>query len=137
MDDYNDASKLEIIERILQEVDSKGSSRVGYHAEHVLTKRPIPYNIKSKLEATIIQNRRYTSRPHPNFKNDFEILKNPHFSEEKENLELQQLRSNNMLLVEQLSDFQKMKRERNIYRVLAVLGIIATIVAAFIERKCP
>ena len=132
MENYNEETKKEIIRRILEEVEVNGSSRVGYHAEQILVKKPIPYNIKSKLEATIVFSKRYISRLHPNFKNDFEILKNPNFSEEKDNLELQQLRTNNLLLVEQLADFQKIKIQRNVAVIISILSIAATILAALL-----
>jgi hypothetical protein len=134
MQEYTDDAKAEIIKRILLEVNEKGSSRVGYHAQQVLGKdKTIPYNIKSKLEGTIVASRKYISRLHPNFKNDFEILVNPNYEEERENLEMQQLRSNNQLLVEQLIDFLKMKRQRNIAVIVAILSLIANVVLILVE----
>lgn len=134
MQEYNDHTKTEIINRILAEVTEKGSSRVGYHAQQVLGKdKIIPYNIKSKIEATIVSSRKYISRLHPNFKNDFEILLNSHYEEERENLEMQQLRSNNLLLVEQLVDFSKMKRQRKIAIIIAVLSLLVNIILILVE----
>lgn len=134
MQEFTKDTKTEIIRRILEEVDQNGSARVGYHVQQVMRKdKIIPYNIKSKLEATIVASRKYISRIHPNFKNDFEILINPNYEEERENLEMQQLRSNNQLLVEQLIDFNKMKHQRNIAGVVAILSLLANIVLLLIE----
>lgn len=71
-----DQEKEQIINSILTETENNGSSRVGYHAEQILKIKPVLYHIKSKIEGSITANKRYKSRPHPNFKNDFEILIN-------------------------------------------------------------
>jgi hypothetical protein len=76
------SEKEEIIKQILAEVNSKGSTRVGYYADNILKDKPVPYNIKSKIEASITSSKEYISRPHPNFKNDFEILRNPDYKKE-------------------------------------------------------
>src|SRR5436853_6889857 len=120
----------EIINRILQEVHDQGSARVGFHAEKVIAARPIPYNIKSKIEGTITSSKKYISRPHPNFKNDFEILLNPNYHEEKENLEM-------LLLEEQVKDFPKVKRERNIAIVVGILSLILNVILIIVEAKKP
>jgi hypothetical protein len=135
MKNFTDSDKQEIITRILTEVENQGSARVGFHATEVLNRdEPVPYNIKSKIEATIISSRQYISRPHPNFRNDFEILKNPNYNEERQNLELQQLRSQNMLLVEQVSDYRRMKMQRKIAIIISVVSIITTIVVAISKK---
>jgi hypothetical protein len=81
----NEDEKQQIIENIKQEVQKAGSARVGYHADQILkpNNAPVPYNIKSKIEATITASSKYISRPHPNFKNDFEIKLNPNYKEQK------------------------------------------------------
>ena len=110
MKEYTEDTKSEIINMILKEVNEKGSSRVGYHAQQVLGKdKIIPYNIKSKIEGTIVATRKYVSRSHPNFKNDFEILD------------------------KQLVDFSKMKWQRNLAVVVAILSLLANIVLIIVE----
>ncbi len=80
-----DQQKELIIGAIISEAETKGSSRVGYHAEQILKEsldgKPIPYSIKSKLEGSIVSNRKYKSRKHPNFVNDFEIILNADYKE--------------------------------------------------------
>ena len=134
MKEYTEDTKSEIINMILKEVNEKGSSRVGYHAQQVLGKdKIIPYNIKSKIEGTIVATRKYVSRSHPNFKNDFEILVNPNYEEERESLQMQQLRLENQLLDKQLVDFSKMKWQRNLAVVVAILSLLANIVLIIVE----
>lgn len=135
MNDFTNEAKAEIITKILAEVEANGSARVGQYADEVLKRaNPIPYNIKSKIEATIVASKKYKSRPHPRFKHDFEIMLNPDFSEEKENLTMQQLRSANMLLTEQLIDFPKVKRARNIAIGVSITIIIVNIVLYLIRK---
>ncbi len=71
-----------IIAHIIAEVESRGSARVGYHAEKILDvpKFSLPYNIISKIEAKIILDKRYKSRPYPAEPDkDYEILLNPDY----------------------------------------------------------
>ena len=51
---------------------------------------------------------------------------------ERENLEMQELRSNNLLLTEQLIDYPKIKRQRNVAYILAILGAILTAAALIV-----
>lgn len=78
--------QAQIIQNITQEVEDKGSSRVGYHADQILKEeyegKAVPYNIKSKIEGKITANKKYRSRPHPKFDNDFEITLNPDYKEQ-------------------------------------------------------
>lgn len=137
--DFSTELKEEIIKRILDEIDINHIARVGFHATEVLKAtgrtKPVPYNLKSKIEKTITRSKKYLSRPHPNFKHDFEVFVNPDYNEEKDNLTIQQLRSSNMLLTEQLVDFNKMKFYRNIAIVVAVVSIIINIILAFVKKK--
>lgn len=64
----------------------------------------------------------------------FELLKSS--EQEKENLELQRLRSENMLLVEQLADFPKVKKERIILRIVAVIELLIILAGLFLQWKC-
>jgi hypothetical protein len=68
-----------IIRSVLKEVKEKGCARVGFHAKKILGDTKSIYADKSKIEATITASKRYRSRVHPNFINDFEILKNPDY----------------------------------------------------------
>lgn len=134
MKPFNDITREEIIRKILEEVHSQGSARVGFHAEQILaSEKPIPYNIKSKIEATITSKKKYISRDHPNFKNDFEIMINPNYEEEKDNLELQQLRTNNILLMEQLIDLSKIKKERKLAIIISIISIIVNIILVLLN----
>ena len=116
------------------EVESQHSARVGFHIEKFIQIKPIPYNIKSKVEAAIVSSQKYRSRPHPNIKNDFEILINSAYTEERDNLQMQQLRSSNMLLTEQLLDFSKMKLQRNIAVAVSIISIVVNVIIA-VTRK--
>jgi len=132
--EFSTELKEEIIKRILDEIDVNHIARVGYFATEVLKEtgrtKPVPYNLKSKIEKTITRSKKYVSRVHPNYKNDFEIFVNPDYNEEKDNLTMQQLRSTNMLLTEQLADFDKMKKYRNWAIMVAVISIIINIILA-------
>src|ERR1043166_5071616 len=83
-DQMDDLVKTEIIRRILEEVNAKGSARVGYHTEQVLNKPQfsIAPNVISKIEAKIIQDRHYISRPYFKSQGDYEILRNPNYKNE-------------------------------------------------------
>ncbi|MGN6419323.1 MAG: hypothetical protein ACTHMC_17625 [Pseudobacter sp.] len=80
----NDSQKKEIIEAVINEVEDKGSARVGYHAEIILKRdshSPVSYSIRSKIEGTIVASKKYKSRPHPKFRDDYEIIKNHDYEE--------------------------------------------------------
>jgi len=64
------------------EIEDKASARVGYHAETILAIKPVPYNVISKIQAKVIQDKKYLSRSHPKIQGDYEIYKDPHWKEE-------------------------------------------------------
>ena len=71
--------KNKIIRSVLKEVKEKGCARVGFHTKKILGDREAIYADKSKIEATITASKKYRSRLHPRFVNDYEILKNPDY----------------------------------------------------------
>ena len=55
--------------------------------------------------------------------------------EEKENLEMQKLRSENQVLVNQLIDFPKVKRDRNIAIGVAIVELIVLIATLILSSQ--
>jgi hypothetical protein len=80
-DELDAIARERISKSILEEVNLKGSARVGYHAEQILNRKQfsVEPNILSKIEAKIVQDKRYISRPYFKSQGDYEILKNPNY----------------------------------------------------------
>ena len=55
--------------------------------------------------------------------------------QEKENLELQKLRSENMLLTDQLTDFPKVKSDRKALFIIAMIELLVIIVGLILQLK--
>jgi hypothetical protein len=75
-----------IIQNIINEVNEKGSSRLGNHAELILKDslngKAVPYNIKSKIRGKLIADGKYITTAHPRFTHDFDVTVNPDFKEQ-------------------------------------------------------
>lgn len=52
---------------------------------------------------------------------------------EKENLEMQNLKTENILLTDQLFDLQKMKRQRNLLFIVAIVELAAILIGLFLQ----
>lgn len=66
----------------------------------------------------------------------FEKLKEAkEYKKEKERLELQSLRSKTQIETEMILDYPRLKKERNITLLIAILSILANIVLGFIKAK--
>jgi hypothetical protein len=70
-----------VISSLLEKVERIGAARVGFHCEKVLgySQFGTPINVISKVEASLIQDTRYKSRPYPKVSGDHEIYKNPDY----------------------------------------------------------
>jgi hypothetical protein len=78
--------RSQIITSIIDEVEEKGSARLGYHAALVLNMdlaKPVHIHIKSKIRGKLIADGRYLAGPHPNprFKDDYEVTVNPDYKQ--------------------------------------------------------
>ena len=58
---------------------------------------------------------------------------NKEISVEKLNLEMQKLRSENIKLADELTDFPKIRRQRNIAFFIAIIGILLTLISVWIS----
>ena len=64
----------------------------------------------------------------------FKLLKSS--TKEKEDLELQKLRSENILLVQQLADFPKLKADRKNIFIVAIIELLIILAGLFLQWKC-
>lgn len=55
--------------------------------------------------------------------------------EEKENLEMQKLRTENIVLLDKLTDFPNIKKERNWLRIIAIIELLAILVGLILQWK--
>jgi hypothetical protein len=76
---YDEGNKKKIISAIKAEIEAKGLSRIGEHADRIL--KPgfgsgTHFSIKRRIKADITMTGKYIAIDHPTHKEDFEILKN-------------------------------------------------------------